>query len=370
MATNIEKLRAKDLHFDINNPRLVEYQIKSKTSEKEIINILWSEMAVNEIVMSIIAHGFFENEAMYAVVEDGKYIVVEGNRRLAAVKSILEPSLIDNSGMNRFLNKITPELIESLSNQLPVIVLANREEAWRYIGFKHVNGAAKWGSYAKAQYIASVHNDFGISLNDIADQIGDANKTVFKLYQGLMLLQQADKRTNFKIDDVYHNHVYFSHLYTAIGYEGYQQYLGIKINDDSADPVSDDKLNNLEDIMLWLFGSEAKDVKPIITSQNPDLKNLNNVLQKRESIEALKSTGDLSIAYDLSQDGSDILYRALVDSKVSLQKALSKITSYSGEDEYLKIAGTIANTADNLYDALERINIEKKGKQTKNRQAE
>lgn len=364
---NIDYFKAVNLHFDRTNPRLVEYSIKRGSSEKDIINILWSEMAVNEIVMSILAHGFFENEAMYAVIEDGNHVIVEGNRRLAAVKAILDPNLIDNSGMKKYKSKITPELIDQLSNKLPVIVLQNRQEAWRYIGFKHVNGAAKWGSYAKAQYIASVHNDFGISLDDIAEQIGDANKTVFKLYQGLMILEQADKETSFKIADVYHNRVYFSHLYTAIGYEGYQDFIGVEINDDKSSPVPQEKLKNLEEVMFWLFGSETQDIKPIINSQNPDLKNLNNVLLNREATEALRSTNDLYIAYDLSLNGSDVLYKALVEAKVALQKALSKISYYQGEDEVLKISGTIANTADTLYQNLENINLAKKGKTIKNR---
>ena len=277
--TNIERFSADELHFDYKNPRLVEFQISAKTKEKDIINILWDEMAVNEIVMSILAHGFFDNEAMYAVREQNVLVIVEGNRRLAAVKAILHPEIINNSGMNKFKNKITSNLLSQLTTNLPVIVLENREEAWRYIGFKHVNGAAKWGSYAKAQYIASVHEDFGIPLEDIAEQIGDTNKTVLKLFQGLMILRQADEKTNFKIDDVYNKRLFFSHIYTALGYEGYQDFLGIRELGNFSSTVPDHKLRELEEVMFWLYGSQSKDIKPVIESQNPDLKRLNNVLQ-------------------------------------------------------------------------------------------
>lgn len=367
---NIERVQANLLHFDRKNPRLVEFQITAKTKETDIINILWDEMAVNEIVMSILAHGFFENEAMYAVEEQGELIIVEGNRRLAAVKAILKPELINNSGMNRFKTKITSQLREELENNLPVIKLKNREEAWRYIGFKHVNGAAKWGSYAKAQYIASVHKDFGISLEDIAEQIGDTNKTVLKLYQGLMILQQADKDTNFKIDDVYYKRLYFSHIYTALGYEGYQDFLGIKEKGNTSISVPEEKLNELEEVMFWLYGSQSKDIKPVIESQNPDLKRLNNILQKRESIEALRSKNDLNIAFDLSLEGSDVLYSSLVEAKVALQKAMSKVSYYQGDIEILKIAGTVANTADSLYNNMENIKLEIEGKTKKTRLSE
>lgn len=367
---NIEKIKADLLHFDHKNPRLVEFQITVKTKEKDIVNILWDEMAVNEIVMSILAHGFFENEAMYAVREQGKLIVVEGNRRLAAVKAILDPAIIENSGMNRYKAKITPDLCRQLESYLPVIILKDREEAWRYIGFKHVNGAAKWGSYAKAQYIASVHHDYGISLEDIAEQIGDTNKTVQKLFQGLMILQQADRETDFKIGDVYYKRLFFPHIYTALGYEGYQDFLGIKVGGDSAISVPHERLQELEDVMYWLYGSQSKDIKPVIESQNPDLKKLNHILQKRESVEALRSKNDLNIAFDLSQEGSDVLYSSLVEAKVALQKAMSKVSYYQGDLETLKQAGTVANTADSLYSNLENIKLELEGKTKKIRLSE
>lgn len=367
---NIERYRAEQLHFDYKNPRLVEFQITAKTKEKDIINILWDEMAVNEIVMSILAHGFFENEAMYAVREQNVLVIVEGNRRLAAVKAILHPDIINNSGMNKFKNKITNQLREQLETNLPVIVLENREEAWRYIGFKHVNGAAKWGSYAKAQYIASVHEEFGISLEDIAEQIGDTNKTVLKLFQGLMILRQADRETDFKIDDVYRKRLFFSHIYTALGYEGYQDFLGIKEQENLSFSVPTQKLKELEEVMFWLYGSQSKDIKPVIESQNPDLKRLNNVLQKRESLEALRAKSDLNVAFDLSLEGADVLYSSLVEAKVSLQKAMSKVSHYQGDIETLKIAGTVANTADRLYSSMEDIKLEIEGKKTKVRLSE
>ena len=61
---SIRKINVSKLHFDEKNPRLVEYA--PLESEENIIQILWDNMAVNEIVMSILANGFFENEALYA----------------------------------------------------------------------------------------------------------------------------------------------------------------------------------------------------------------------------------------------------------------------------------------------------------------
>ncbi len=357
----IERYSASELHFDKSNPRLVEFN--NLKSEEDIIKVLWDNMAVNEIVMSILANGFFENEAMYAIRENDQVVIVEGNRRLAAVKAILNPELI--KGMAKYADRITEQLKQQLSTSLPVIVLEKREDAWRYIGFKHVNGAVKWDSYAKAEYIAQVHNDYGVALDDIAEQIGDSNKITLKLYQGLMVLRQADKETNFKIADVYNNRVYFSHVYTAIMYEGFQEYLGIDITQHTDSPVPADKLDNLQEVMYWILGSKSKGIKPIIKSQNPDIRNLNQVLTKPDATQLLKSTNDLSVAYDMSLDGGDVFYQTLVEAQIRIQKALSKISFYKGDDDMLQTAINIADSADALYKGMKSIRAKINGKEEK-----
>ena len=189
---NMLKIRTDLLLFDHLNPRLVEFAIDTNTSEDFILNILWNNMAVDEIVQSIISNGFFQNEALLIVEEEGKnivvgshgtalstiIIVVEGNRRLAAAKAILNPEKV--KGMAKYADQISEE-IKAQVFELPVIKRDTRKASWGYIGFKHVNGPAKWGSYAKAQYIATVHDEFGISLPEISKQIGDNNQTVLKL---------------------------------------------------------------------------------------------------------------------------------------------------------------------------------------------
>ena len=349
------------IHFDTKNPRLVEYsQLKT---EDEIIQALWDNMAVNEIVMSILANGFFENEALYAIKEDSKYIVIEGNRRLAAVKLILNPGRC--KGMTRYADKITEKLQKDLEEGLPVIVLAKREDAWRYIGFKHVNGPVKWDSYAKAEYIAQVHNDYKVALNDIAEQIGDSHKTTIKLYQGLMVLRQADRDTNFKISDVFYNRVYFSHVYTAIMYEGFQNYLGLNISSETENPVPSEKLDQLEEVMYWILGSKSKNIRPIVRSQNPDIRNLNQVLSSQDAVHALRATGNLDAAYDLSQDGNDVFHQSIAEAQMNLQKALSKISYYNGDEGLLETVMNMADSADSLFKMMKEKRNKVMGKDEK-----
>ncbi|MEZ4807478.1 MAG: hypothetical protein R2815_08380 [Flavobacteriales bacterium] len=147
----IERVKIGDLHLDWKNPRLAEFGITARTSEPEILQVLWENMAVEEIVLSMVAHGFFDTEPLITTNENGKEIVLEGNRRLAAAKIVRDPSIVQDRLDPEVLKRITKALQDGLK-ELPVIQVEDREQAWRFIGFKHINGPAKWNSFAKAQH--------------------------------------------------------------------------------------------------------------------------------------------------------------------------------------------------------------------------
>ena len=82
-----------DLTFDCKNPRLPEFGLTKNSTEAEVIKVLWTAMDVRELVMSIAASGFLRHEPLIVAVEDGKNVVIEGNRRLAAVKVLVDPAV-------------------------------------------------------------------------------------------------------------------------------------------------------------------------------------------------------------------------------------------------------------------------------------
>lgn len=348
----IEYLRAEELHFDPRNPRLAEYNLKSE-DEGYTLKVLWQEMDVKELVMSILANGFFDSEPLYIIQEDNKWIVIEGNRRLAAIKAILNPTLSPiASGMSPFVERISAVFQESLAAHVPVVKMPSREAAWRYVGFKHVKGAAKWDSYAKAKYIAQVHRDFKISLSEIAEQIGDSKRTALRLYRGLLILEQAERITDFRIDDVYYGRIYFSHLYTAIAYDGYARYLGIIDNGEDEFIVPEDHAKQLLQVMRWLFGSSSQSIEPVIKRQNPDLRNLGQVLLKEESVQVLLATRNLDRAYDNSLDSNEVLRSSLVNAKLRIEDALAKVSVYDGKRDALELASELAKASARLFDSL------------------
>ena len=341
-----------DLVFDRHNPRLTDFDLSRTTTDQEIIQILWDTMDVNELVLSIAASGFYPHEPLIIARENDANVVIEGNRRLAAVRVLLDPTII--SAPNTAMPQLSEDKRKALQ-QLPVLK-STREASWRHLGFKHVNGPAMWGSYAKSRYIADVHRKYGVPLDEIAQQIGDTHRTVQRLYRGLMVVEQAERMKIFNREDRYRNHFSFSHLYVGLPYDGISSFIGLESEaEESEQPVPVEKKAELGELLLWMFGSKRENKTPVIESQNPHLRQLDAVVTDPEAVAALRKGLPLSVAHEISRPAPNVFEEALVESKRSLEKARSLLTTgYSGSKNLLSIADDVAQLADDLYREMER----------------
>jgi ParB/Sulfiredoxin domain len=348
----MKEARTEALQFDRNNPRLAEYGITSRTSDEEILELLWDAMDVRELVQSIAASGFFAHEPLIVSEERGKKIVIEGNRRLAAVRVLLNGDLVDTHGWK--VPKLNKSKREDLAS-LPVIY-EKRADAWRYLGFKHVNGPAKWSSYSKAKYISEVHATYKVSLINIADQIGDRHQTVQRLYRGLMVIEQAESLKVYDRDDRFNKRFAFSHLYTGLDGDGISSFLDIHSSDaESKSPVPKSKKKELGELCAWMYGSKKASLPPVIQTQNPHLWQLNDVLKSREALASLRDERDLAAAYETSRPQSAVFEESLLKAKRELTRARASLTNgYDNSEDLLRIAGDVANLADDIYGEMER----------------
>jgi ParB-like nuclease domain len=342
-----------ELFFDEANPRL---HGETAASQDAILLTLWREFAVNEIADSIAANGFFPYEPLFAVEEGGRLVVIEGNRRLAAVKLLLDPKL--RSQVRATDLPTLDAATRARLTQLPYVA-CERSDVWRYIGFKHVNGPAVWDAMGKAIYISRVHNEYKVGLDDIARQIGDRHATVRRLYQGLMAVRQAENAGVFAIEDRYNKKFFFSHLYTGLGLAGIQKYLGVagrtKITDTET-PIPAAKTKELGDVLLWMYGRRSDNIPPLVRRQNPDLRKLDQALTSRDSVAAIRKGVGLDVAVDIAKGDDKILREELVSAKLSLQGARGRVvTGFAGERELQDLAQDIQLLADAVVADMERL---------------
>ena len=348
------------LVLDPRNPRLVT--VNGETTDEEIIAQLYRAEDLGELLQSIAANGYLDIEPLIVLEEGGHFVVLEGNRRLAAIRLFREPELATRVGKRGRLRITLPEFpnrYRSTLDRVSVYRVASREDARSFIGFKHINGAAKWESYAKAKFAADWYRGGEILLSDIASRIGDKHDTVKRMVNAIYVLEQAQSAGIFRIDDRVSPRFNFSHLYTALSRAPYMQFLGLDAAwaryDPSPDPVPGERVDHLSEVLRWMYGSKEGSVEPVVQSQNPDIKRLGEVLASAEGLTILKATGSLSEAHASTQPADQKFSEALLRTRREIREASNSLRGFDGRDVSLVgIAEDICETAQTIQDRMRK----------------
>ena len=159
-----------NLHLDAKNPRLGRET--SARAPREIIQYLFEHDKALDVAQSIATRGFFPNEPLLAINENDQLIVVEGNRRLAALKALREPGLLEGP-LQRQLERLSRQ-IEDLNDiaSVPVTVAPSRRATDRQIAGKHIGTPVlPWQAENRASFILDKLAE-GYTNEQLRDQLG------------------------------------------------------------------------------------------------------------------------------------------------------------------------------------------------------
>jgi len=350
------------LKLDRENPRLVG--TSARTTEESIVAQLYRGEELGELLQSISANGYLDIEPLIVWLDptDQKFTVLEGNRRLAAIRLFREPALVDAIAKSERLKIGVPAIsaaVEATLVEVSVYRVPDRDAARSFIGFKHINGAAKWESYAKAKFAAEWYKSGNVSLEEISEKIGDRHDTIKRMVAAIYVLEQAERQNVFSLSDRKITKFNFSHLYTALSRSTYMTYLGLETAwsryDPQPDPVPADKLDQLREVLVWIYGSKEDDKEPVVQSQNPDIKNLGETLASAEGLHILRAGGMLAEAHASTLPADETLSAALIRARSTLREAANNLRGYDGRDQsLLNIAEDISETAQTIFDRMRK----------------
>ncbi|WP_293774492.1 ParB N-terminal domain-containing protein [uncultured Pantoea sp.] len=327
------------LSLDRHNPRLFLPDMAHQADEEELIKALTENSDLKELIVSIANNGFLDMEPLIVISEGNGFRVLEGNRRLAAIKLIKNPAIAQKCRVK--LPDLPKEVMNTM-NEIYVYRVKNEEDARGFIGFKHVNGPHKWDSYAKAQFAYKWYKqekEHGLTIDEIAKKLGDTNQTVRALISAMFVLEQAQESGVYNLNDRTTPRFALSHFYTALGRKEYMDFLGLERGWSNApidNPVLENNLSNLRDVLIGLYGSKEEGRESLIKSQNPDVKKFGEVLANPKAYHAFKSGSGLEDAYNDAGDANGKLSATLIGINGLLDKAsvfLDKMESISSVNE-------------------------------------
>lgn len=267
IATELRYAKLDELYLDPKNPRLGRHHINAELSQERVLGLM-RDWVLDELAVSYLESGFWTHEALLVTQEelDGepRLVVVEGNRRLAALK------LLDAAFKNKEVPSKWKSLVEgmevpkTLFERIPYILVDSRQEIEAFLGFRHVTGIKQWNAEEKAQYIAQLIDEEGMTYQEVMRKIGSKTPTVRQNYISYrLLLQMEDSLEDFSSEDVKGR---FSVMYLSLRTQGVQKYLDIDIFADenaAQRPVPKTHLEALANFALWLFGSKEKNKNPV-----------------------------------------------------------------------------------------------------------
>jgi len=201
----IQQINLERLLLDPKNPRfnkplnvVREDKYAESKIQDRVLEKISNEFGIEELKKSILEIGFLPVDRIVVtpirIREEEYFIVIEGNRRIAALKSIIE----EYEAGERELDE---NFIESLK-KIEVLIFEphvdlSKEQAQLLIqGIRHISGIKEWGPYQQALALESLINT-GLTFTSAADALGIKPRQAAALMRALYGIRKMEEDEEF-----------------------------------------------------------------------------------------------------------------------------------------------------------------------------
>lgn len=256
------------LELDVKNPRT---DLGGRQSLENTVQELLDENIV-DLVESISTKGFAAVSIAMVVQEKGSNIVIDGNRRLLALKILNDPKLV-----KKFVPKVMSdadyEKINSFSKtrkeevlSMTAVVYPSRVEAEREMSILHLEGEAvkKWKPLRQYRFFLKQLSKDGASLFDLSESLGISVDRLKKGLTTIQLFNLAKAKVSLQgLEDVVYNDKNFKtdkFQKTVVNEEG-ERFLGYEFDSNTSQIIVKDEkrfIERLQKILLELYNEKSQ----------------------------------------------------------------------------------------------------------------
>lgn len=305
--TKLEVLKPDDIEFDPANPRFGKGKRTNISQDTLYKELLTDPHNATALVESFVENGFVPYEPLIVKPKGGgKYLVIEGNRRLAAVKYILGHP-----------EKYAAAVIASLNSVPSLVFPANAPDAEvrTYLGIRHLLGFREWPALSKAMFLdqeAKRAGDLNKLLKEISLSKSEAKRFLvpYRLFKEIKL--KLPEGTDFWT------------LAEAISRAGVKEYIELEI-DPSRLTIVNFNQKNLERLLDMLYGpvspeTGVRDSDRKVIEETRDLTKLGKVLASPLAAAELIRRRNLDEAYLYIDSRSELIRK--FEKQISQMKVL------------------------------------------------
>lgn len=294
MKQEIQQIPVERLRLDPYNPRLPEETLGS--SQGDILEFLFEHGVLEELARSFIDNGYFVHEPLIATPDGEHTVVLEGNRRLAALMILHRAPAVGDLG---FIDIQPTRAQLARLRVIPCYVIADRNSVHRFLGFRHIGGIKTWSAEAKARYLLQeverTHNVSEDPFREVARRVGSNAQGVRNSYIAIRLLEFA--RAEFQIETRYVQLKRFGVWERTTLSKEVREYIGF------GSPRTFEQVQSaLERIDPERFSEVLQDLEPqngtkqAVLSDSRDVTDYGRVLANSAARSVLRSKQDLGFA--------------------------------------------------------------------------
>lgn len=237
---------------------------------------------LNSLMDSIKTNGYVAIEQIvvveYTAGDKPLYLIIEGNRRGAAIKTLLDDSVAGSIDLS-------DSVLESLT-QVPVVMLSGTDdETASYqktlMAIRHVAGIQEWGPYQQAKLVVELFEEEGATLGSVAQQIGISSREVARRYRASKALFQMEADEEFQDHADPRLYVFF---HEAVSAPKVRKWLSFN---DETYKAEDEGARRLFFELLSPREIEGETLPPKLTSANTQVRQLKDIVDKEYPLEVL-----------------------------------------------------------------------------------
>jgi len=220
METQDIEVSLKQLILDPNNYRLADEKEEKKTLDENAETLQDATLTqlkkqrLGELKDSIFNNGFLEMERIVVRplktkenleqtdIKEKKYVVVEGNRRTAALKSIQDDYIekVDEDGKIKYKEGIPDKLVAKFDLINVQYIEGDDKQIQAFsatlMGIRHVAGPKKWDGFQSAKLINDLFYEKR-SFTEIAELLGITNREVGRRFRGYQAFKQMKNNCTY-----------------------------------------------------------------------------------------------------------------------------------------------------------------------------
>jgi ParB-like chromosome segregation protein Spo0J len=282
----ITPISLQKLRYDPQNPRFAE-RLGPKPTQGQIEQLLLgTEMKARELVPSFMENGYIPYEHMIVRPEGETFTVVEGNRRLAALRYL---SKSDDPVEKGAFHK------HSLS-EVPCLIFAGDDrQLLAYLGLRHLSKTKDWTTSAKGAFVERVLKA-GHPLAEAGRLTNTTTQSLRLILLTRRLFEQAGNLGLQLLDIGADGETVFWHLGDAVRRSRTKAYLRLEENPDPLQQPNFDQ-TRFEYLVGWLYGStKTRQLRAI--SSIRDIAILDQCLGNERATKALENGATLAEAHE------------------------------------------------------------------------